>query len=55
LKFKTLNRSHRREKDILLEKTKKPALPEKPRLLKQLKTGKFNIPDGEPLGIWLLS
>jgi hypothetical protein len=33
------------ENEILLKKASKATIPEKPRLLKQLKKGKFNIPD----------
>ena len=40
--FKDLKR---REKEILLNKATETAIPEKPRLLLQLKKGKFNIPD----------
>jgi hypothetical protein len=38
-------KSHLKEKEILLKKANKATLPEKPRLLKQLKEGRFNIPD----------
>ncbi len=44
-KFKTIQKSQSREKEILLKKASEATIPEKPRLLKQLKKGKFNIPD----------
>jgi len=43
--LKTIQRSQSREKEILLKKASEATLPEKPRLLKQLKKGKFSIPD----------
>ena len=45
LRFKILNGFHPGEQEILLKKAKNIILPEKPRLLQQLKDGKFNIPD----------
>lgn len=44
-KIETIQRSQGRKKKILLKKAGNTTLPEKPRLLKQLKKGKFNIPD----------